>query len=294
MSKVRQDLILDGALSAMRDYIVQTWWATKLPVQASRGDPEVRKRAGLAPDSNPAGWWGRAWTAVEAYRRGEKTRDTWMMARFEPCFRGLKRVSHRQPYSYAVADPSECPPAQIEFERAVAMWAEGQGRVEGVEERRAFEEAGMRQGRGWLRNEGFADEQIMDTSASKPWDLEAERDGKKLYVEAKGCRSAWSDESMVIVTRNEVLHARAHPDACALVIAASCKLSRDHDGRLVATPSQTLVVFPWCPDDDGLQPVAYRFRPGVLEAVLQLKATRVTPIGRGSRTAKPRRGPTPS
>jgi hypothetical protein len=61
--------------------------------------------------------------------------------------------------------------------------------------------------RSWLLSEGFTDDQIKDTSATKPWDFEAERDGKKCYVEAKGSASAWSDESTVIVTRNEVVHA---------------------------------------------------------------------------------------
>jgi hypothetical protein len=280
MKKLKDDPILDGALPVMRDYIVQTWWDTRLPVQASKGDADVRKRAGLAPKSNPSGWWGRAWTAVEAARLGEHPRDEWMMLRFEHLFRGLSRVSRRQPYRYVVTDPGECPPAQIEFERAVAMWTEGQGRVEGVEERRAIEAAGMREGRSWLLGEGFTDDQIKDTSATKPWDLEAERGGKKWYVEAKGSGSAWSDDSTVIVTRNEVLHAREHPDSCALIVAASCKLSRGDDGRLLATPAQTVVVSPWNPVDDDLSPLAYRYRPGLLEAILQLKAIHEVPIGR--------------
>ena len=183
------------------------------------------------------------------------------MVRFESCFRGLRRVSQRQPYSYEVVDPDECPSAHVESERAVTTSADGQGRVGTIEERRAIEEAGMREARSWLHREGFTDEQIRDTSATKPWDLEGERDGKKGYVEAKGSRSPWSDEFTVIVTRNSVLHAREHPDSCALIIAASCKLSRGQDGRLLATPSQTLVVFPWCPGDDRLLPVSYRYGP---------------------------------
>jgi hypothetical protein len=290
MSTRRHDLIvLDGAIPAMRDYIIQTWWATKLPVQASKGDPDVRRHAGLGAKSNPAGWWGRAWTAVEAYRRGERTADAWMMARFESSFRGLTRVSNRHPYSYAVADPSECPPPQVEFKRAIERWAGGQGRVESVDERRAIEEAGMTESRTWLRSQGFSDEQIKDTSATKPWDFEAERDGRTLYVEAKGCRSPWSRGSSVFVTRNEVLHARKHRDACALVVAASCQLSRDHDGRLTATSRQTVVAFPWCPNDDDLEPIAYKFRPRKLEAVLRPRTARAVPIGHSGRTAKPRR-----
>ena len=229
MTVASQDQILNAALPAMRDYIVQTWWATKMPVQASQGDAEVRQRATLGPASNPAGWWGRAWTAVEACRRGENTGDAWMV-RFEPYFRGLDRTSDHHPYCYVVKDPIDCPPPQLEFEHVLMMWTEGQGRVEGIETRRAIEEAGMEEGRNWLRRERFTDDQIIDTSGTKPWDLQAERDGQRLYVEAKGSSSAWSGDFSVAVTQNEVQHARDNPDSCSLVIAASCTLSRDATG----------------------------------------------------------------
>ncbi len=287
MRKQKKDLILDGALPVMRDYIIQTWWTTGLPVQASKGDADVRERAGLGPNSNPAGWWGRAWSAVEAGRRGEKPRDGWMILRFEPLFRGLSRPSDRKPYSYEVADPSECPPPQVEAERAIAMWDEDQGRVEGTEERRALEEAGMRESRMWLKGEGFTDGQIKDVHATKPWDLEAERDGTKWYVEAKGSRSAWSDDFTVVVTPNEVLHARRYPENCTLVIAAACKLTRGSDGRMLAAANQVVVVSPWQPLDGDLSPVGFRYRPGLMRGILQLRATNAARIRGASRTSSP-------
>jgi hypothetical protein len=160
-----------------------------------------------------------------------------------------------------VVDEAECPPPQIEFERAVTMWAEGQGRVESAEERRALEEAGMYAAREWLYSQGFADQHITDTSKTEPWDFEANDSRRKYYVEAKGSRSAWSDDFAVIVTRNEVLHAQQHSDTCALVIAASCVLTRDADGELVATPGESRVVFPWRPTDETLVPIAYKHKP---------------------------------
>jgi hypothetical protein len=247
MPSIRQDRILNGAIPVMRDYIVRTWWATRQPVQASKGDAKVRRHAGLGPKSNPAGWWGRAWTAVEACRRGETPHDNWMV-RFEPWFRGLSRVSNRQPYLYLVEDPSECPPPEFQFKRAVETLADAaEGRLVGVEERRAVEEAGMRAARQWLRDQGFSDEQIKDTSATESWDFETERDGTKWYVEAKGSVSPWSDSPSIVVTRNEVLHAQEYGDSTTVVIAASCKLSRGDDGRLLATPGEVLVISPWRP-----------------------------------------------
>src|SRR5215217_2359900 len=162
---VVQDRILNAALPEMRDYIIRSWWATKQPVQASKGDAEVRRLARLNPGTNPAGWWGRAWTAVERHRSGAGGTDAWLV-RFEPCFRGLSRVPGHQPYLYVVADETECPPPMLEFKRALERWAQGQGRVESTEERRALERAGMDAGRRWLRSRGFSDEQIVDTSAT--------------------------------------------------------------------------------------------------------------------------------
>ncbi len=262
----RQDATLNAAIPAMRDYIVETWWATKMPAQASKGDDEVRQRATLGPTSNPAGWWGRAWTAVEKCRRGENTGDAWM-ARFEPYFRGLTRIPDRRPWCYAVDDVIESPPPKVEFERALTMWTEGQGRVEGVEARRAIEQAGMEAARTWLRSNGFTDDQILDTSATKAWDLEAEREGKRLYVEAKGSSSSWSEYFSVALTQNEVQHARENPDSCALVIAASCTLERDDLGCLRATPGEVMVLFPWRPQGDQLFPVAFKYRPGPASAI---------------------------
>jgi hypothetical protein len=255
--KAKEERILDGALPLMRDYIVEKWYETDSPVRASKGDAEVAERASwVAPRKNPSGWWGRAWSAVEAIRRGEKHQDAWMM-KFADLFRGLSRVRDRQSYLYKIIDPKEAPSPVVKRKRDMAELGDPQGR----ERRIAIEQAGMKAARDWLHEQGFKDEQIKDTHASESWDFEAEANGKTIYVEAKGIGGTWLTGSKVIVTRNEVEHARKNPDSCVLIIAAECSFTRDKDGRLHAKADKAKCFNPWRPDDGRLDPTYYEHWP---------------------------------
>lgn len=263
----RTDPVLDIAIPLMRDFIIQTWWETRLPVRASDGDRGVRVRGYLKGTSNPSGWWSRAWTAMEVIGRGESTVDQWLAERYAEYFRGLSRQSNKRPYLYFVEDTKICSRILSGIEGEILSRTDGQGLIVGVEERRAIEEAGMHAARSWLHSRGFSEDQITDTSATQPWDLEARRGSDSLYVEAKGCCAPWSNQSTVFVTANEVEHARAHPNSCALVIAAGCQLTRQRDGKIVATAAEQWVCFPWKPSK--LHPVLYKCEPENLTPIVR-------------------------
>ncbi len=59
------------------------------------------------------------------------------------------------------------------------------------------------------------DYECEDTSADKPYDLVARKDGESVFVEVMGT-SAGGEQ--VFLNRNEVLHAQAHHGNCVLFI----------------------------------------------------------------------------
>lgn len=114
-------------------------------------------------------------------------------------------------------------------------------------ERRAMEVATLHfQKNGWT---------VEDVSAASPYDLLCWHEAKMLLrrVEVKGSTGA---ASAVILTRNEVLEARADPEAATLAIVHAIKLDRR---RAKAAGGVLRIINPWKPDDGALRPIAYRY-----------------------------------
>jgi len=72
-------------------------------------------------------------------------------------------------------------------------------------------------------------------------------------VEVKG---ATGGGSAVILTRNEVLEARADPESATLAIVHGIKLDRS---RAMATGGVLRIINPWKPEGSALRPIAYRY-----------------------------------
>jgi hypothetical protein len=99
---------------------------------------------------------------------------------------------------------------------------------------------------------------VTDVSKTKPFDLLCSRDESgELHIEVKGTVSAGTK---VLLTRNEVKHAKDHPELAVLFIVSDIELSPDDNGRVVASGGLDKMALPWIIDDSDLTPLAYEYR----------------------------------
>ncbi|MGC5626964.1 DUF3883 domain-containing protein [Georgenia sp. Z1344] len=103
-----------------------------------------------------------------------------------------------------------------------------------------------------FKNEGWT---VEDVRTTKPYDALATKDGRKLYLEAKGTVTAGQS---VDVTPNEVKFARNHPGQCVLGILSGVTFATDDS---IDPGSGKLEIFDWNPDAGTLIPTGYSFTP---------------------------------
>lgn len=146
-----------------------------------------------------------------------------------------------------------------------ALWAEhrtstvvadraraGRGREPAPARHRAVEEAAWERLAQHFRADGW---QVEDTRTTQPYDAVATRGPQTRYLTATGTQTA---ADHVLVTEEEIEHARAHPDACVLGVLAGVVL--DEAGDAVPGTGH-LRVLPWDPDAGTLTPATYRYAP---------------------------------
>jgi hypothetical protein len=115
-------------------------------------------------------------------------------------------------------------------------------------ERHAMQEAAEHYTRlGW---------EVMDVSATQSYDLFClHPDGRERRIEVKGTTS---QGQQILLTRNEVFHARRHFPRVALYVQAEIEIN-----RALPTPmcrgGYPIIVDPWCPGDDALTLLAYSY-----------------------------------
>lgn len=97
--------------------------------------------------------------------------------------------------------------------------------------------------------------QVEDCRYAGPYDAIAVKGDEVLYLEAKGTTTAGDS---VLVTRNEVAHARAHAGSCILGILSSIQLDQNGD---VDPSTGEFWVGPFDPGVGELEPVSYQFSP---------------------------------
>ncbi|MGN6405687.1 DUF3883 domain-containing protein [Sinomonas sp.] len=122
--------------------------------------------------------------------------------------------------------------------------ATGQGLQMDPEARRAIEDAAQERLMRHYRERGWT---VTDTRQGHPYDAIAVRGDERVYLEAKGTQSRGDS---VIVTRNEVDHARRHPGLCVMGVWSGMRFK---DGELdpEAGHFRTLA---FNPDDHDLRP----------------------------------------
>ncbi|GAA4623031.1 hypothetical protein [Cellulomonas oligotrophica] len=146
-----------------------------------------------------------------------------------------------------------------------ALWAEhrtstvvadraraGRGREPAPARRRAVEDAAWERLVRHFVADGW---QVEDTRTTQPYDAVATRGPQARYLTATGTQTA---ADHVLVTEEEIEHARAHPDACVLGVLAGVVL--DEAGDAVPGTGH-LRVLPWDPDAGTLTPATYRYTP---------------------------------
>jgi hypothetical protein len=130
----------------------------------------------------------------------------------------------------------------------------GQGFRADAAARRAVELRGMAVARELLEAEGWT---VEDVSSRESYDLDCTRGAETLHVEVKG---TVSDGASVLLTPNEVRHARERPSA--LIVVRAVLLERDAvSGEWSGSGGTAEVVRPWNIDADGeLIPIGYEYR----------------------------------
>ena len=127
-----------------------------------------------------------------------------------------------------------------------------------AEIRRLVEEHAMQKAKEELHNLGFG--KFVRTAELECYDYTCERSGALHYVEVKGTQTAGTS---VILTRNEVEHAKQHPGNSMFVIVHSIKVC-PKGSSFDASGGTSRVHAPWMLNSDELEPINFRWVvPGV-------------------------------
>lgn len=99
--------------------------------------------------------------------------------------------------------------------------------------------------------------EVQDVSQGKPFDLLCKRGGEEIRVEVKGTTGSGEQ---VFLTRNEVTHAREHPNLVCLAIVSGISLVRSSSG-LSLSGGTLCIRHPWEIDAGELEPLQFRYCP---------------------------------
>jgi hypothetical protein len=101
---------------------------------------------------------------------------------------------------------------------------------------------------------------VEDVHGTESYDLICRRGDEVKHVEVKGTTT---DGTEVLLTPNEVRHARENPGT-ALFILSNITLELAEDGTATATGGKQTSYDPWRLDDGTLTPVGFRYQvPGM-------------------------------
>ena len=124
-----------------------------------------------------------------------------------------------------------------------------------AELRKAVEDHAMSRAMQYFRKQGW--HSVADVHANRPFDLLCtDVPGDELRVEVKG---TVSDGSEVLLTRNEVLHARANYPQIALYVLADVEVT-SRGGRSTVRGGRQRVYNAWNIDHGTLTPLGYSYR----------------------------------
>lgn len=70
-----------------------------------------------------------------------------------------------------------------------------------------------------------------------------------------------SDGTQILLTRNEVAHAKRHYPRVALFILANVQIETSDSAVYEASGGQVSIHEPWCIEESALVPLAYAYTP---------------------------------
>ena len=118
--------------------------------------------------------------------------------------------------------------------------------------RRAIEDLAMKRATAHFDQQGW---KVEDVHTREPYDLRCTKRRQELRVEVKGTSGAGKE---IVLTRNEVEHARRYPNVALYVLAEVVwKSTRD---RYRATGGREFIDNRWSIDSGKLKPLAYRYK----------------------------------
>lgn len=149
-------------------------------------------------------------------------------------------------------------PEIVDAEFAIAEVAgkkrSGQGFRIGVAERQAIEQYAMQVAIAHYEEQGWS---VEDVSATCSYDLMCKRNGgEELHVEVKGTTS---DGKQILLTANEVEHARYRYPHVALFVLTNIKIERTSTGEIRPSGGEKLPIDQWNVDEGVLTPLAYAY-----------------------------------
>jgi hypothetical protein len=97
---------------------------------------------------------------------------------------------------------------------------------------------------------------VQDVHGTESYDLICRRGGEMKHVEVKGTTT---DGAEVILTPNEVRHAREHP-CTALFVLSNIAVERAEDRTVTASGGKQHLCDPWHLDDGTLIPLGFRYQ----------------------------------
>lgn len=122
------------------------------------------------------------------------------------------------------------------------------------EARRVIEAYAMQRASAYYQAQGWVVENV---SGQKPYDLHCIRGSKELRVEVKGTTS---NGGQILLTRNEVLHARDHARLVALFIVKNIVLTAANpQASPEASGGLDVILEPWQIEDTALTALAYTY-----------------------------------
>jgi len=143
-----------------------------------------------------------------------------------------------------------------EVERTLEEYAgkkrSGQGFSTNADMRRAIEQYAMQKARAFYEERGW---KVFDVSTTHSYDLLCKGDeGEELHVEVKGTTS---DGTQILLTANEVRHARDHYPKVALFTLSRIQVDPTSIERPQAGEIQ--ILEPWSIDEGILSPLAFTY-----------------------------------
>lgn len=138
------------------------------------------------------------------------------------------------------------------------VWDEvlGQGFLQYPEVRRAVEQHAMKRAKVHLEDRGW---RVEDVSRTQPYDLHCTRSNRKeLRVEVKGTTASGNE---VLLTANEVEHARTHHPQTALLVVSDIEVTDEGGMAPVAHSGVLRLWMPWEIRQERLRPLVYRYAP---------------------------------